>query len=64
MSKTYVPKLVRDVHELAIYMARYNRVVRPALSVLDTDAVTAYDALYAAVLAIDALAEVLTPIAP
>lgn len=64
MAKTYVPNEVRQVHTLAVYMTRYNAVLRAAVLIADPSAGAAYDALYAAVTAFDALREVLYPIEP
>lgn len=62
MAKTYVPKLTDRIHELAVYMARYNAIIRPALAVLDPDSLVAYDALFQAAISLDALREVLAPL--
>lgn len=64
MPKTYVPSMVRDIHQLALYLVRYNSVIRVALGVLDPDSVSLYDSLYSAVLALDALRETLAPELP
>lgn len=62
MAKTYVPTTVIDVHNLAIFLARNNAIVRTAIAVIDPSAVSTYDALYAAIVAFDALRETLYPL--
>lgn len=62
MARTNVPKLMDSVHDLSVYTIKYNSVIRPALQLLDPDAVTAYDALVDALQSLDALRTVLVPI--
>lgn len=62
MAKTYVPHLFDNIHLLAVYMTRYNSVIRVTLAVLDPDSVATYDAARGAVLALDALRTQLLPI--
>lgn len=64
MARTYVPTLVDTIHELAVFMTRWNGIIRPALATIDPDSLVAYDAAFAAVIALDALRETLAPIAP
>lgn len=64
MARTYIPREVRQVHELAKYMARYNAILRAAVIAIDPSAESAYDALYAAVIAFDTLSQTLYPLQP
>lgn len=62
MAKTYVPSIVLNIHQLAIYITKYNSVLRAAIATLDPEAVAVYDTLASAVLAFDALRETLYPL--
>lgn len=62
MAKTYIPSLMREVHKLSVFLARYNSILRPAISIADPDAVAAYDDLRNAVTALDAVYQVLYPL--
>jgi predicted nucleic acid-binding protein len=63
VAKTYIPSEVKQVHELAQFMTRYNSVLRAAVALADPSAITAYDALYSAIVAFDAFREALVPLA-
>lgn len=60
--KTYIPTQVIEVHKLAIYLARYQAVLRPAMVAIDSSYGALFDALLAAVLAIDAVSGTLYPL--
>lgn len=64
MAKTYIPKAVLDVHELAVFIARYGAVLRAAIVAVDPEAGAVYDTLATAVTAFDALRETLYPLQP
>jgi len=60
--RTYVPTTVIDVHRLAIYLARYQSVIRPVMVALDPAYGAIFDGLLSAALAFDAIAQVLYPL--
>lgn len=62
MAKTYIPTQVVEVHRLAIYLARYQAVLRPAMVAIDPSFGALFDALLAATLAMDAVAQTLYPV--
>lgn len=62
MAKTYIPTQVIEVHKLAIYLARYQAVLRAAIVAIDPDFGAVFDTLLAAVLAMDALSGQLYPL--
>lgn len=62
MARTYIPTQVLEVHKMAVYMARYQSVLRAAIVAIDPTFGTAFDTLFAAVTAFDALAQQLYPI--
>lgn len=62
VARTYVPSLVKNVRELAIYIARYGSTIRPAIAVLEPTAVASYDALAAAVIALNNFFDELYPV--
>lgn len=59
MARTYVPKMLKDIHTLAVYLARYNAVIRVAITAADPESLPAYEALYSAIIALDGLRTVL-----
>lgn len=62
MAKTYIPTQVIEVHRLAVYLAKYQSVLRPAIVSIDPSAGALFDTMLAAVLAMDAVSGVLYPI--
>lgn len=64
LAKTYVPSLMNDIHEIAVYLARYNSTIIAAITVIDPSALEAYNAVYTAILALDAFKQQLTPLGP
>lgn len=64
MAKTYIPTSVKNIHELAIFLTRYNSVLRAAIATISPDDVAIYDTMFNAVIAFDALRGVLYPIEP
>jgi len=62
MGRTYIPSQVIEVHRMAVYMARYQAVLRAAIVDIDPDFGTVFDTLFAAILAFDALASALYPL--
>lgn len=62
MAKTYVPSAVDDIHALAVYLARYNSVIRAYLTLTFPEYLATYETLYAAVSAMDAIRLVLRPV--
>lgn len=62
MPKTYIPSMVTDVHALNVYFARYGSALRAAVAIAAPSALEPLETLIAAVAAIDALRELLTPI--
>lgn len=61
MAKTYVPTICDQVHDLAVFIARYRAVIRPAISTIDPELLPLFDALDAAVTALDSYRETLCP---
>lgn len=59
MARTYVPTMLRDIHQLAVYLVRYNAAIRVAIAFADPSALAAYESLYASVIALDGLREAL-----
>ncbi len=62
MARTYIPTQVVEIHKMAIYMSRYQAVLRASIVAIDPTFGAAFDTLFAAVLAFDGLAQVLYPI--
>lgn len=62
MPKTYVPGMMIDIHQLAMYLARYDSQIRAAITLIDPDMLTTYAAAKAAVLALDELRNMLIPL--
>ena len=62
MARTYIPTQVIEVHKMAIYMSRYQAVLRAAIVAIDPTFGAAFDTLFAAILAFDALASELYPL--
>lgn len=62
MAKTYIPTGVVEVHRLAIYLARYQAVLRPAMVSIDPSFGALFDALLSATLAMDAVSQTLYPL--
>lgn len=60
--KTYIPTSVVEVHRLAIYLARYQAILRPAMVSIDPTYGALFDALLTATLAMDAVAQTLYPV--
>lgn len=61
-SRTYIPTQVVEAHKLAVFMAKWNSVLRPAILSLDPSALSSYDALFASITAFDAFAQTLYPL--
>lgn len=64
MARTYVPTMVLEVRQQAIYIARYGSVIRAAIAVLEPAAVAAFDAYATAVVGLNAFFETLYPTDP
>lgn len=64
MAKTYVPSFTQDIHRLAVYLTRYNSILRAAIAVAQPDALASYDLLFSTVLALDAFRDALNPLTP
>lgn len=64
MARTYIPGFTESVHRQALFLVRWNAILRPAIVAIDPAAGAAYDALYTAIIAMDALREVLDPLLP
>ena len=62
MAKTYIPTSVIEVHRLAIYLARYQAILRPAMVSIDPSFGAIFDTLLSAVLAMDAISATLYPL--
>lgn len=62
MARTYIPTQVIEVHRMAVYMSRYQAVLRAAIVAIDPTAGATFDTLFAAVLAFDELSQVLYPV--
>lgn len=62
MAKTYIPSSVIEVHRLAIYLARYQAILRPAMVSIDSSFGALFDALLTATLAMDAVSATLYPL--
>lgn len=63
MSRTYVPSIAIDIHDLAVYIARYEGKLDAAIAVLgDAELVAAWVTFKAAVSALNAFTEILRPI--
>jgi len=62
VAKTYIPTSVVEIHRLAIYLARYQAVLRPAMVAIDPSFGALFDALLAATLAMDAVSQTLYPV--
>lgn len=62
--KSYIPTMTSDMHEIAVFLAKHNAILRAAIIAVDPEAAGAYDAAYAAIIALDALRAVLNPIQP
>lgn len=62
MARTYIPSQVIEVHRMAVYMSRYQAVLRASIVAIDPAFGTAFDTLFAAILAFDALATELYPV--
>ena len=60
--RTYIPTSVIETHKLAKFLARYQSVLRPAVVAVDPSYGAVFDDLLAAVLAFDALAQILYPL--
>lgn len=64
MARTYIPSQVIEVHKMALYMSRYQAVLRAAMVAIDPTFGAAFDTLFAAILAFDGLASQLYPLEP
>lgn len=64
MAKKYTPSLVRDVREQAKYIARYDSTISAVMTLIGSEALTAYEAYKAAVIALNALAQTIEPLLP
>jgi hypothetical protein len=64
MPKKYYPKLFDEVHDMNVYLARYNALILAALTLVNPAALVQYEALRAAVVAFDALRESIDPLLP
>lgn len=62
MARTYIPTQVVEIHKMALYMSRYQAVLRASIVAIDPSFGAAFDTLFAAVLAFDALAGELYPL--
>jgi len=62
VAKTYIPTSTVEIHRLAIYLARYQAVLRPAMVAIDPSFGALFDALLTAVLAMDAVSQTLYPV--
>lgn len=62
MPRSYIPTQVIEVHRMAVFMARYQAVLRSAIVAIDPDFGATFDTLFAAILAFDALATELYPV--
>lgn len=60
-SRTYLPTLFAIVHQLCVFIARYDSTIRANLS---GDALTAYNALHVACDTFNTFSDVLNPIEP
>lgn len=64
MAKTYIPKQVREVHDMAVYLSKYQGVLRAAIVAIDPAYGALFDTLLSAVLAMDAVSQSLYPLSP
>jgi len=62
VAKTYIPTQVIEVHRMAVYMARYQSVLRAAMVAVDPDFGALFDTLFAAITAMDAVSQALYPV--
>jgi len=62
MPRTYIPTTVIDVHQMVKFMSRYQAPLRAAIVAVDPDYGAIFDDLLAALLAFDALSQVLYPV--
>lgn len=62
VARTYIPTQVVEIHKMAIYMSRYQSVLRASMVAIDPDFGAVFDTLFAAVLAFDGLAQTLYPV--
>lgn len=62
MARTYIPTAVIENHKLAVFLARYQSILRASIVAVDPDFGTVFDTLFAGVLAFDALNQELYPL--
>jgi hypothetical protein len=62
VARTYIPSQVIDAHKMAKYMSRYQAILRASMVAIDPDYGAVFDALFAAILAFDAIASELYPL--
>lgn len=62
MARSYIPTQVVQTHKLAVYLARYQAVLRPAMVAIDPSYGALFDAALTALLALDAVNQELYPI--
>lgn len=63
MARTYIPSTVIDVHKLAKFLSRYQVPLRAAMVAVNPAYGAVFDDLISAILAFDAVAGVLYPLA-
>lgn len=62
MARTYIPSTVIDVHKQVKFMTRYQAPLRAAIVAVNPAYGAIFDDLLAALLAFDAIAQVLYPL--
>jgi len=60
--RTYIPTAVIETHKQAVFLARYQAILRAAIVIVDPAYGAVFDALLAAVLTFDALSQTLYPL--
>jgi hypothetical protein len=64
VAKTYISSYTREVHKLAVFMTRYQAILRAAMVVVDPASGALFDAMLSAVVAMDGVSNVIYPIEP